>query len=93
MKLTNREKQVMSLLCLGLKDRAIADTLALSVRTVQNHLSRIYLKFRAQNRTQAISRFLDIYGKLAFDLLSGETHEQNYSALERRQLCSFINGF
>ena len=59
MKLTNREKQVMSLLCLGLKDRAIASTLGLSVRTVQNHLSRIYLKFRAQNRTQAITRFLD----------------------------------
>ena len=88
MNLTKREMQVMSLLCLGLKDRSIANTLGVSVRTVQNHLSRIYLKFRAKNRVQAISKFLDIYGQFAFDLISGATYEEDNFTLERGRLYS-----
>lgn len=88
--LTKRELQVMSLLCSGLKDRAIANTLGLSVRTVQNHLSRIYLKYRAQNRTQAISKFLNNYGKYALDIISGENNEEDNTSLEWGQIYSLI---
>lgn len=93
MRLTSREIQVMSLLCAGLKDRQMANTLGVSVRTVQNHLSRIYIKYHVRNRTQAISKFLDIYGKFAFDLISGEQNEKNNTALDWGQICSIVNGF
>lgn len=93
MRLTNRETQVISLLCTGLKDQAIADILGLSVRTVQNYLSRIYLKYHARNRTQAVSKFLNIHGKLVFDLISGAEDEKDNSTLDWREIYSVINGF
>lgn len=93
MNLTKREKQIMSLLWLGLKDRTMANMLGLSVRTVQNHLSRIYLKLGAKNRTQAITRFLDIYGQFALDSISGEENEKNNFTLECGNLYSVVNGF
>jgi len=92
MRLTSRELQVISLLCTGKKDREIADALCLSVRTVQNHLARIYLKCRAQNRTQAISIFKQKYGAFAMELILGGADEKNYSTLEWGQICSIING-
>lgn len=91
MNLTTRELQVMSFLCTGRKDREIAQKLGLSVRTVQNHLSRIYLKCQAQNRTQAIMRFQRKYGTFVMDLITGGTDEKNYSALEWGQICAIIN--
>ena len=94
MRLTNREAQVMSLLCTGLKDRAIANSLGLSVRTVQNYLARIYIKYRAKNRTQAVSKFLNTHGSLVFDLISGaKKDETDNSALDWGQIYSVINGF
>lgn len=93
MRLTNREAQVMSLLCSGLKDRAIANTLGLSVRTVQNYLAKIYIKYRAKNRTQAVSKFLNIHGKLVLDLVSGEKNEKDNSSLDWREIYSLVNGF
>lgn len=93
MRLTNREAQVMSLLCSGLKDRAIANTLNLSVRTVQNYLARIYIKCHAKNRTQAVSKFLNIHGKLVLDLISGEKNEKDNSSLDWREIHSLVNGF
>lgn len=92
MRLTSRELQVMSLLCAGMKDREIANTLGLSVRTVQNHLSRIYLKVRAQNRTEAISKFISTYGKFAMDLILGGSDEKNNNTLDWGQICAIVNG-
>lgn len=73
-KLTKREVQVLSLLSSGLNDKNIALTLSLSIRTVQNHLSRIYIKYRVKNRTQAAAKFLSEF--------KGEDYEKNYSTLE-----------
>src|SRR5690348_8971510 len=51
--LTCRESDVLRLLARGLSNRLIARTLDISEKTVKNHLSSIYLKIGATDRTQA----------------------------------------
>lgn len=51
--LTCREMAVLRLLARGLSNRLIARTLEISEKTVKNHLSGIYLKIGAGDRTQA----------------------------------------
>ncbi|GGR88564.1 transcriptional regulator [Streptomyces aureoverticillatus] len=48
--LTAREVEIASLAAGGLSDRAISDRLALSVRTVESHLARIYRKLGVHSR-------------------------------------------
>ena len=50
MQLTTKQEKILSLAASGLKDRLIADKMGLSVRTVQNHLARIYTKIHTNNR-------------------------------------------
>ena len=52
-KLTSRESDVLRLLARGLSNRLIARKLEISEKTVKNHLSSIYLKIGATDRTQA----------------------------------------
>ncbi|ATL32722.1 helix-turn-helix domain-containing protein [Streptomyces formicae] len=52
-KLTCRELDVLRLLALGLSNRLIARKLDISEKTAKNHLSSIYLKIGATDRTQA----------------------------------------
>lgn len=52
-KLTGRELDVLGLLAGGLSNRLIARRLDISEKTVKNHLSSIYLKIGATDRTQA----------------------------------------
>ncbi|MGW1071457.1 LuxR C-terminal-related transcriptional regulator [Streptomyces sp. NPDC002537] len=52
-KLTCRELDVLGLLAQGLSNRLIARMLDISEKTVKNHLSSIYLKIGATDRTQA----------------------------------------
>ncbi|MFD9076996.1 helix-turn-helix domain-containing protein [Streptomyces lasiicapitis] len=42
--------EIASLAAGGLSDRAISDRLALSVRTVESHLARIYRKLGVHSR-------------------------------------------
>jgi DNA-binding NarL/FixJ family response regulator len=51
-----REQQVLQLLAGGANNRQIARTLGLSLKTVQNHVSRILDKLQATDRTQAALR-------------------------------------
>jgi predicted ATPase/DNA-binding CsgD family transcriptional regulator len=53
--LTPRELEVLHLLVSGLPDRAIADSLFLSVRTVEAHVARILTKLEVRTRTAAVS--------------------------------------
>ncbi len=53
--LTSREAEVMRLLTRGLDNRAIAERLHLSEKTIKNNLSRIYEKLQVRSRTQAIA--------------------------------------
>jgi len=50
--LTNREYEVASLAAKGLSNRRIAETLGLSVRTIDAHLSRVFTKWDLHARTQ-----------------------------------------
>ena len=54
--LTTREREVLSLLADGASNRQIARSLGVSLKTVQNHVSRILDKLQAADRTQAALR-------------------------------------
>lgn len=52
--LSDREKEVVKLLAIGLSTNAIAERLVLSPGTVKRHLHNIFGKLNVQSRTQAI---------------------------------------
>jgi DNA-binding NarL/FixJ family response regulator len=54
--LTARERQVLALLADGSSNKQIARELGVSLKTVQNHVSRILDKLQATDRTQAALR-------------------------------------
>ena len=56
--LTPRENEVVSLLATGASNRTIAQNLAISVNTVNRHLTNIFGKLGVSNRTEAIARVL-----------------------------------
>jgi NarL family two-component system response regulator LiaR len=51
--LTEREREVLSLIAQGKDNAQIADQLFVSVQTVKNHVSNILAKLEVQNRVQA----------------------------------------
>ena len=56
--LTTREVEVLSLLCGGLRNAAIAERLVRSVRTVDHHLAAIYAKLGVTSRSEAVAAAL-----------------------------------
>lgn len=54
--LTDREAEVVALVADGRSNAEIARELGLSLKTVQNHVSRILLKMQVRDRTQAAFR-------------------------------------
>ena len=52
--LTERERQVLQLLAQGLANKQIAAALSISEHTVKFHVSAIYAKLGAANRTEAV---------------------------------------
>jgi DNA-binding NarL/FixJ family response regulator len=65
--LSERELEVLSLAGRGLTNKAIALQLAISDRTVQNHLAHIFEKLQAASRTEAVMRAVSL-GWLSQDL-------------------------
>ncbi|MGY1722086.1 helix-turn-helix domain-containing protein [Blastococcus sp. SYSU DS0533] len=55
--LSERENEVLRLMAEGLDNAGIARRLGLSVKTVQNHVSRLLSKLDARNRVDAVLRF------------------------------------
>ena len=53
--LTPREIEILRLLAVGLTDPAIAAALFISVRTVENHVARIFAKLGVHTRTAAVT--------------------------------------
>lgn len=52
--LSEREQEVLSMICQGFSNKHIAQKLYLSVRTVENHLRRLYQKLGVSSRTEAV---------------------------------------
>lgn len=52
--LTDREREVLTLVAAGLSNKAIAARLYLSVRTVEGHLGSLYAKLGVRSRTEAM---------------------------------------
>jgi DNA-binding CsgD family transcriptional regulator len=50
--LTGREREIATLAAQGVQSREIAEQLFLSVRTVNNHLQRIYTKLGVTSRRE-----------------------------------------
>jgi DNA-binding NarL/FixJ family response regulator len=57
--LTEREREVLRLIALGLNNTAIAERLTLSPKTVSNHISNIFNKLQVADRAEAIVRARD----------------------------------
>jgi DNA-binding NarL/FixJ family response regulator len=55
--LSIREEEVLRLLAGGLTDRAIADALTISPRTVESHVGSILAKLGVRNRAEAARRY------------------------------------
>ena len=53
-KLTNREKEILSLIVQGLSNKQIAERLFLSNSTVQFHVSNVFSKLGVSKRTEAV---------------------------------------
>lgn len=56
--LTSREREILTLVATGASNRQIADRLSISRHTVRAHLSSIYSKLGARNRTRAAILFV-----------------------------------
>jgi len=56
--LTEREKEILDLLCKGFANKEIADKLNISVPTVRTHLRHIYEKLHVRSRSEAIVKYL-----------------------------------
>jgi DNA-binding NarL/FixJ family response regulator len=67
--LSEREGEVLRLAARGLSNQEIADTLHISIRTVQRHLNMIFNKLSVGSRTEAIFQSVK-RGWLSFDDLA-----------------------
>jgi len=57
--LTSREKEVLSLIARGARDREIAERLVVTESTVKKHVQNILRKLHARNRAEAVARLRD----------------------------------
>ncbi len=55
--ITDREKEILTLLSKGLLYKEIGEQLHITTGTVKQHLHKIYEKLHVQNRTEAINKF------------------------------------
>jgi len=57
--LTDREREVLRLMAQGVSNKAIAEKLVISMKTVSNHITNIFSKLQVADRAQAILRARD----------------------------------
>jgi DNA-binding NarL/FixJ family response regulator/class 3 adenylate cyclase len=57
--LTEREREVLVLIAQGVSNKAIAEKLVISMKTVSNHITNIFGKLQVADRAQAIIRARD----------------------------------
>ena len=66
--LTRRELEICALIAKGMNSRQIAKLLFLSDGTVRNHITSIYEKTGAQNRTQLAVKYMAEYAQAETDV-------------------------
>ncbi len=54
--LTDREREILGLLAIGLSNREIAERLVVSENTIKTHLEHLYGKLEVPSRLRAIAR-------------------------------------
>jgi DNA-binding NarL/FixJ family response regulator/class 3 adenylate cyclase len=57
--LTEREREVLTLIAQGVSNKEIADKLVISAKTVSNHITNIFSKLQVADRAQAVLRARD----------------------------------
>jgi DNA-binding NarL/FixJ family response regulator len=63
--LTDREWEVLDLICSGADTEAIADTLVLSTETVRTHLKNLYRKLGVRSRAEAVQAGIQLRQRVA----------------------------
>jgi LuxR family maltose regulon positive regulatory protein len=61
--LSQREKEVLKVLCQGHSNKEICEILNISLATVKTHLINIYSKLQVSNRVQAVEKANKIFYK------------------------------
>ena len=64
--LSHRERQVMTLVCAGMTNAEVAESLFLAESTIKSHMASIFAQFGVHSRKEAVAVFLD------FDLAVAE---------------------
>jgi DNA-binding CsgD family transcriptional regulator len=62
--LSHREAQVADAVATGLSNKQVAESLGISVRTVENHLRSIFAKYGVTTRTRLAAKLRQAYGSL-----------------------------
>jgi DNA-binding NarL/FixJ family response regulator len=57
-KLSQREEEILQVLCKGYSSKEIGEHFSISVTTVNTHLQHIYEKLHVRSRTEAVLKFL-----------------------------------
>ena len=57
-KLSQREEEILQVLCKGYSSKEISEHFSISVTTVNTHLHHIYEKLHVRSRTEAVLKFL-----------------------------------
>jgi DNA-binding NarL/FixJ family response regulator len=65
--LTTRQQEILRLLYQGLDNQSISRTMGLSVKTIENHLTRLYRQLQVQSRLEAVN-----YLRQHPDILAGQ---------------------
>ena len=52
--LSSREREVLNLICRGMKNKAIADSLFITETTVRHHLTSIFEKLTVNSRLELV---------------------------------------
>jgi DNA-binding NarL/FixJ family response regulator len=85
--LTNRQREVLRFLQEGYDNRAIARAMGLSVKTIENHLTRIYKLLHIQSRLEAVNymnqhpELLGVVGQEVSQRLNWHTNQKGISIL------------
>lgn len=61
--LTKRQTQVVNLICQGLSNKQISKELDISIRTVESHISKVFVTFSVTNRTCLANKVNNINNK------------------------------